>query len=187
MIRLIDRIEPYVKRQYTTSIAIRLAQPDDRERIIRLIDTVAGERRYLQTDHFHSTSIWEQALREGANIRDGLLLLLTETRGRAVGYARLTTDWDHPQKRFAGNIGIALLSPYRSQGIGTALLHELIEFAPRFGFQTLTAHILATNTRSLCLFRRFDFAPASTRNIYLAFAGCETQEITVELALPQEK
>lgn len=165
------------RHQRTT---VRLACPADREQIIRLIDTVAGERRYLQTDRYVPTPAWEQLLSKGVNLREGLLLLVIESGEQTIGFARLTPDLGHPSGRLAGNIGITLLPAYRSQGIGTFALGWLMACAARLQYQTLTANILSTNLRSLRLFRKFGFAPAAVKKIYLPFVGSESEEVTVE-------
>lgn len=176
---------PTIRQEKTVwlrSLAIRPARPEDGERIIHLIDVIAGERQYLQTERYCPTPIWEQLLRECISRESGLLLLVVEVQKQVVGFARLTPDREHPLGRSAGNIGIALLPAYRSRRIGTFVLSQLMACAASLGFQTVTANILATNVRSLRLFQKYGFVLTKTRNIYLPFTETEVEEVTVEYA-----
>lgn len=160
---------------------IRIANPSDRPRVIDIINRVAGERRYLQTDRYRPTPVWEHVLNYGLNRRRGLLLLVVEVERDVIGFGRLTADSGASER--IGNIGLALLPEFRSKRIGTTLLAQLIDCAPILGFTTLTANVLATNERSRRLFRRFGFSPTSQREIYVPFWSHPVDEFVMELSL----
>ena len=164
---------------------VRVAQPQDREQIIGIINMVAGERRYLQTDRYLPTPAWEQVLRQGSNAEAGLLLLVVEVDHQIVGFGRLSPDGDHPPGRSVGSLGMAILPTFRSQGIGSILLDTLMASAPLMGFRKLSAAILASNRHSQNLFRKYGFDLLGRRRIRVPFKKDPVEELLVEVDLVQ--
>lgn len=61
-----------------------------------------------------------------------------------------------------GNIGIALASPYREEGIGTELLKKLFDEARRAGLRLLTISCYENNPRALHIYEKLGFVRAGT-------------------------
>lgn len=160
-------VSQYALRRYP--FQVRIAHPCDYQEVVGLINIVAAERRYLQTDHFVPNPLWEQLLCEGVNIRAGLLLLVAQMEQQIIGFGRVNPDAQFNEARSVGNIGIVLLPSYRSMGIGSKLLEHLVMWASCLQFQKLNAAILATNVHSQNLFRKFGFQIASRRKAKLPF------------------
>lgn len=152
-----------------TFITIRVGCRRDRHAITQLINCVAAEQQYLQTDRYCSTPLWEQALQEGMNRCAGVLLLVVVAKQEIIGFGRLTPDDTNGVDRTVGNIGIALLPPYRSRGIGSQVLTTLLLAAPDLAFRRMTAAILETNIRSRNLFCKFGFQLIAQHQIRLPF------------------
>jgi len=162
---------------------VRVATRDDREQVIRVINTVASERQHLQTDFYRPTASWEKVLREGTSFNAGLLLLVENAHGRVIGFARLTPYQEDTCRCAVGNVGIALLKPYRSLGIGSMLLRKLIASAPLFGLHELEANVLSRNLHSRNLFHKHGFAVSSIRKINVSFLKNPVDEILFKLDL----
>lgn len=167
------------------SIRLRVASVTDRQAIVDVINSVAGERKYLQTSQYCPTPLWERLLAEGVHMEDGLLLLVVESLGQIVGFARLYPDESHAGGRQAGNIGIALLRSYRSIGIGAIILKGLIACATELDYQVLTANILETNIRSRRLFARCGFRKVNRRSVFLVFINDHANELYCEMQVPR--
>jgi RimJ/RimL family protein N-acetyltransferase len=161
-------------------LTLRIARLNDRDNIIRIINKVAGERKYLQTDCYCPTPLWEQALQGGLQIEKGILLLLLEEAGKPVGFARVFPDCDDLDSRSVGNVGVSLLPGYRSRGIGAIMLKKLLSYGLYLGFNSLTANILASNLRSLHFFRKSGFRPIDSRLIELSFRSGRSEEIKLK-------
>lgn len=87
--------------------------------------------------------------------------------GHAIGTARLLPD---------GRVGrMAVLKPWRGQGIGAALLSAMIEQARRRAFAQVTLH---AQTRAAGFYRRFGF---SERGEKFSEAGIPHVEMTLDL------
>jgi RimJ/RimL family protein N-acetyltransferase len=167
----------------SSNLCLRIASKSDRNLIINLINSVAGEHKYLQTDHYYSTPAWEQLLSNGINLDEGLLLLVVENKNEMVGFARLSPDLKHPLGRKVGNIGIALVPTHRSRGFGAKILNKLIDYAIYLNYLALTADILETNIRSKRLFIRCGFSAVSHHRIYLRFLNNYVNELCYEVEL----
>lgn len=126
-------------------LCIRVALPQDRPAVVKVIDDVASEGSFLVTSQYYPTPQWEMLLNEGVNLSEGCLLLVAEMDRRIIGFARLFRDLHYFPCRESGNIGIALLPPFRSRGIGQLLLSQLIRCAPELGFRSLCAVSLSDN------------------------------------------
>jgi RimJ/RimL family protein N-acetyltransferase len=164
-------------------IRLRIASGADRKDIIDVINSVAGERKYLQTSRYCPTPTWERLLAEGMHAEDGLLLLAVESQEGMIGFARLNPDTEHVLGRKAGNVGIALLRSYRSLGIGAIILRVLSACALELGYGVLTANILESNLRSRRLFSRFGFRNINCRSIFLVFVHDHVNELYCEMKL----
>lgn len=167
-------------------LSLRVARATDRAGIIRVIDAVGGERRFLQTDHYVPTPAWEQALSQGFNAREGILLMAIECEQGVVGFGRLTPDDGPGCPRTVGNIGLTLLPVIRSHGIGAQVLEYLISVAPGLGFDKLTADILTGNVPSRRLFARYHFQQESFREVSPAYRNARATEVRVSLDLKKE-
>jgi RimJ/RimL family protein N-acetyltransferase len=155
-------------------VSIEIDRPDDREQIISIINAVAAEKIYLQTDSYQPTPLWERLLDEGRNHHDGLALFVVQYKGVIFGFGRLNPD--EFLGRSVGNVGILLLEPFRSKGIGTELLGFLIMKAPEFGFSSLSANILANNLISRRLFSHYGFEIIGRNNFFLPHSQPEKHE-----------
>jgi len=155
------------------------ARKGDRHKIISIINQVAAERIYLQTEQYRSTPAWEKMLDQGLQPDERLALFVVKYKQDIIGFGRLTSQTE----TLYGNVGIVLLSPFRSIGIGTALLEFLLHWADRLGYDRMTADILATNIRSIRLFRRFHFKERDIHDIQSPFSVEKIQEITFELEI----
>lgn len=159
-------------------VSFAAARPEERSAIIAVIDSIAGERRYLQTDRYCPTPAWEHLLVAGWKPADQQVLLAVKAADAIIGYGRLTAETG-PQGEHHGNIGVGLLRPYRSQGIGTGLLGALVMVAQSFALASLSADILASNERSLRLFHRFGFAVEHRHFIMVPYNTAPVEEVLV--------
>jgi len=169
----------YAQVNAVIPVTFEPASEADRSEIISVINQVAAERIYLQTDRYCPTPAWERLLDKSIDLDQRLGLFVVKYKHNIIGFGRII-----PQaETLYGNVGIVLLNPFRSLGIGTALLNFLIHWAGRLGYDRMTADILTTNIRSIRLFRRFHFRERDIHLIQSPFSTEKIQEITFELEL----
>lgn len=163
-----------------SNLQFHIALANERNSIINVINRVAGEHKYLQTDRYYPSPVWENLLDEGINTNDGLLLLAIESPKGIIGFARVYPDSNHPLERNAGNIGIALLPAYRSRGFGAIILKYLMGYAIALDYRILTANILETNMRSRNLFSSCGFKAVKKKQQLLGFLDAYVNELYYE-------
>jgi phosphinothricin acetyltransferase len=168
---------------HSHSIQLRIASSHDRDAIIAVINSVAGERKYLQTERYCPSPVWERLLYYGINIEEGLLLLVAESNGKIVGFARLSPDSEHPSGRNTGNIGLAFLPLYRSKGFGATILNKLIGYAVQLNYRVLTADVFETNDCSKKLFTGFGFNVVKVTKKFISFLEKDINELRYQVEL----
>jgi L-amino acid N-acyltransferase YncA len=162
---------------------LRTAKPGDRDQIIALINRVAGERRYLQTDCYRPTTSWERLLRVGYDAKAGMALIVLTHSHEIIGIGRLFADSLHTSLCPIGNLGLVLTPAWRDMGLGTKLLLTLIAIARRLGYFYLRADILQSNQRSSRLFQKFGFEITDIHRTYWLAKEVWVDEMTVERSI----
>jgi len=128
---------------------IRLYAPGDRVQLIRTIDTVCGEGRWMSTGCFEPTPAWTHALRNPRCLCH--LLLVVEDREHVIGWCRtFPKDGLHGVRE--ATLGIGLLPAYRDRGIGTALVRRSLGWARNVGYQRISLTTRPDNARAIHVF-----------------------------------
>jgi phosphinothricin acetyltransferase len=86
-------------------------------------------------------------------------VLVAETRAEAVGWGALSAWSDRRAYEETGEVSIYVAEAFRGQGVGKALLSEILQEAPGLGYHSVLARISEGNEASLGLHRRAGFAP----------------------------
>jgi len=121
----------------------------DRARLLKLIDSVAGEGKHLPVASYSSTPEWEAAL---AGEDNGSLVLVAESRGELVGWCRL-----FPQEDGAAELGMGLLAPYRGRGTGGEMLRICVRWAREEGYRRIVLDTMESNVGAREFFRKHGF------------------------------
>lgn len=165
-------------------VTIRVAEPVDRAHITANIHAICSEAVFLQTDAFVATRAWDTALCDSENPGKGRLLLLSTVGDDVIGHLRLFCGGYGEKDRHVGSVGVALLRPYREIGIGSALLAEALNWAPRASFEKIEAYVIASNLRARRLFEKFDFDVESVRRQQLKIKGEYVDELIYTRPMP---
>ncbi len=156
---------------------LRPADSSDAEAIAANIQAVCDEQVYLYSDTFVLTNAWRQSLACSVDESGGHLLVVAQVGQTVVGHLRLFSEWYGAKGRHVGEIGLALIEPWRERGIGSAMMDYAFEWAEHAGFQKLTASVIATNRRALNLFAKFGFVQEGCRAQQLNVSGKYVDEI----------
>jgi len=130
-------------------ITLRPSIRTDRQCLLELINSVAGERKYLPNVSYSSTPEWNVAL---AGKAEQYLLLVAQAGDELVGWCRL-----FPQNTDETELGIGLLATYRRKGIGSAMLKVCVEWARKSGFRQIVLDTMAGNVAAQAFFRKHGF------------------------------
>ena len=143
-------------------IVVRRAEPGDAEAIHA---TFLGPRAIAGTLQlpYPSVEAWRKRITEFAP-DDYLLVALIA--GEVVGNAGLHAS-KSPRRRHVGSIGMAVRDDRQRCGVGTALMHSVIELADRWlNYRRLELTVYADNVAALQLYRKFGFVIEGTSRAY---------------------
>jgi phosphinothricin acetyltransferase len=84
-------------------------------------------------------------------------VIMAEQDGATIGYAYASTYRPRPAYRFTAEDSIYLAPEAQGQGVGSALLGQLLEDSKAFGFKQMLAVITAERANSIRLHERHGF------------------------------
>jgi putative acetyltransferase len=95
------------------------------------------------------------------------VLLLAERGGEVVGSAGLHPAHASLRRRHAMFLGISVLSSAQGQGVGSALMQALCDYADRWAqVLRLELTVFADNAPAIALYRKFGFELEGTHRAY---------------------
>lgn len=97
---------------------------------------------------------------------DTLIPLVAECRGEIQGHATLIRV-HHGWLAHVGQIRIAVARPYQHQGLGKALLRELMKIAVGFGLEKMTARLMDNQVGARRAFEKLGFKVDATLKGYV--------------------
>ena len=144
---------------------IRTAQPNDAAAMLAYIRLVAGETEFfiLQPDEFPETEEQERKWVQDHLDHPGQIVLLAEASGTIIGNISFENG---PHRRIAhrGTLGIAVVKPWRGQGVGTTLLQALLNWATDNPLiEKVCLEVFATNHTAIRLYRKLGFVEEGVR------------------------
>jgi putative acetyltransferase len=100
------------------------------------------------------------------------VILVAELQGEVVGNAGLHPVSAHLRRRHALHLGIAVLPSAQGQGVGSALMQAMCDYADQWA-QALRMEltVFADNDRAIALYRKFGFVHEGTHRAYAMRAG----------------
>ena len=141
----------------TATITVRRARPDDAAAIASMMDEPVVYANLMQMPHAS-----EEAHR--ARIADSTapgktdLLLVAEKDGKVVGSAGMHAVGPALRRRHAVMIGLSVTSEAQGQGVGSALMEALCDYADRWmGVLRIELTVYVDNAAAIALYRKFGF------------------------------
>lgn len=135
------------------TILLRPYAVADRAALIRAINEVCGEGRWMSTPRYEPTPAWERALQQER--LDDHLLLVVEDSGAVVGWCRVFPEEGSHQRE--GSLGIGLLATYRYRGIGRRLVRQALGWSWTAGLLRVVLRTRWDNGPALRVFVRCGF------------------------------
>ena len=135
-----------------SSYQIRPIQANDRGRIIELFNHLSPESRYLRFAHAISKlpdDFLDDILHLDYKKEMALLAVMTSHAGteEIIGITRYVT----PPNQNACEFSLSVSDSHTTQGVGTHLMLDLIEYAKKNGLQEMIGYVLSKNSRMLHL------------------------------------
>lgn len=163
-----------------TTFAIRRFKPTDLERVMYINQMCLPEN--------YSSSFFLDLYE-----RFPETFVVAEEDGKIVGYAMCRIERGFPSFRLFGLmvkkghlISIAVLPKYQRQGVGQALMKEIMKAMLRYEAKEICLEVRVTNTTAISLYEKLGFQVARTLNNYYA-DGEGAYLMTRKLPFEQER
>ena len=136
---------------------VRRARIDDAEAIAAIMDDPAVYAGLMQMPY---ASAEAQRTRLGDFLAPGKLdlLLVAEQGGKVVGSSGMHPAGVAVRRRHVMSIGISVLPDVQGQGVGTALMQAMCDYADRWmGVLRIELTVYTDNDAAIALYRKFGF------------------------------
>lgn len=156
---------------------VRDARPRDARPLARLLDDVAAESQpaLLMLPGQFPAAVWKHRISEA--LSDPRCLQLSATvDGELAGNLGLRPD-GHPCSEHVTTLGMSIGRPFRSLGLGGALLETAAEWAALSGFVKLGLGVFPENTRAIAFYARHGFTEEGRRRAQFVRAGQYHDEV----------
>jgi putative acetyltransferase len=141
-----------------TTFSIRRAEPGDYEAVYRIFSGPKVVWGTLQLP-YPSAEIWRHRLEPV----DGIYGLVAGVADEVVGHLGLHTFPNHPRRRHAGQIGMAVRDDWQGRGAGTALMRAAIDLADNWlNLVRLELEVYVDNEPAIRLYQKFGFTTEGT-------------------------
>lgn len=158
---------PPVMSATPAPFSLRRAVPSDAPALARLYAEPEVQANLLQMPYPSEEALraWlaeQQQKKGGAEIQ-----LVAERAGELVALAGLDAVSSRVRRRHAMGLGIAVAHAAQGQGIGTALMQALTDYADRWAHVLrIELHVYVDNTPAIALYKRFGFRVEGTLRGY---------------------
>lgn len=151
-------------------LLLRRATPDDAPALARLMAEPSVYGGLMQLP-YPSEAQWRQRL-GGADNGSAELSLVAERGGELVGSAGLHPVGTQVRRRHAAVLGISVLPSAQGQGVGTALMQALCDYADGWvQILRIELSVYTDNRRAIALYERFGFRIEGTHRAYALRGG----------------
>ncbi len=152
-------------------ISIRRSAPDDAAAVMRIMADPLVQANLLQMP-YPSEAAWRQRLLEDGQLGKPDVLLLAEVDGQVVGSAGLHPITTQLRRRHAAHLGISVMASHHGQGVGSALMKALCDYADQWAqVSRIELTVFADNQRAISLYERFGFVHEGRHRAYAMRAG----------------
>ena len=139
------------------TVTIRRARVDDAAAIAALMNDPAVYPGLMQmpyaSEELHRARLVDSLAPGKADV-----VLVAERGGEVVGSCGMHPAGPSPRRRHVMLLGMSVRADAQGQGVGSALLQALCDYADRWiGLLRLELDVYADNARAIALYRRFGF------------------------------
>ena len=152
-------------------ITIRRASTKDAAAFARILGDPEVLPNLMQLP-YTSEEIWQQRLADNNTPGKADVHLVAERGGEVVGSAGLHPASSALRRRHCAMLGISVAAHAQGQGVGTALMQALCDYADQWGqILRIELTVFADNARAVALYRRFGFEHEGTHRSFALRAG----------------
>lgn len=150
---------------------IREAVPEDAEKLIAFLARVGGETDYLSfgKEGLPISTEEEEKFIQSMKEKEHSVLYLAWKDGEIVGDASLNGFFRRMSHR--AEFGISVAKAEWGQGIGSALLQKIIEYAKEHTIELINLEVRSDNMRAIRVYEKYGFSKIGTSPAYYKMDG----------------
>jgi putative acetyltransferase len=153
-------------REVGGALVVRRATPDDAPAYARIMGDAAVFPGLMQMPYTHE-AIWRERIVELSVPGKHDLLLVADRGGDVVATAGLHPTGPAQRRRHALVIGLSVAPAAQRQGVGSALLGAMCDYADRWvGALRIELSVYTDNVAAIALYRKFGFVVEGTMRGY---------------------
>jgi len=166
-------------------VTLRAPRWSDLDDILEFINALVEEETYIIMD---SKVTREQEVEwltgKLSNLENDKEIIVTaEVDSRFVGQTEIIPK--SGRSRHVGVFGIALKDGYRDAGIGTELMREAENQAPRLGLEIISLDVFANNTRGRHLYEKMGYVQVGQEPRQVKMGGEYVDNVVMAKTLPR--
>ena len=147
-------------------VTVRRMRLQDAAAMARMMGEPSVLGNLMQLPHT-TEELWHARLVEGATPGKLDLPLVAEVGGEVVGSAGLHPASPAARRRHAMMLGISVMPSAQGQGVGTALMAALCDYADNWlGVLRIELDVFADNAIAITLYKKFGFELEGTHRAY---------------------
>ncbi len=168
-----------VKLKDGRPVLVRSFQLDDKEGLIRFYESLPDSALRWALPPYTRERLESGWL---SNLQN-LIILVALHENQIVGHAQVF-KFPNPRRKGVGDLVIYLHQDFHNQGLGAAMLSELIKLAKTEGLHRLGLHVVADNKPAVHLYEKFGFkAEGVLKGSYFGEDGRYHDELAMGLIL----
>ena len=154
------------RRRPASGITVRRAAPADAGALARIMGDPVVFAGLMQLP-FTSEEVWAARLAETFAPGKPDLLLVAERDGAVVGSAGLHPVGTALRRRHVLTLGISVAREAQGQGVGSALMAAMCDYADRWaGVLRIELTVYTDNAAAIALYRKFGFEVEGSHRAY---------------------
>ena len=148
------------------TFSIRRCRPADTNEIVRIMGDDAVYPSPLQTP-YPSEERWRKMIEGNDAPGNSDLVLVAVSNEQVVASAGLHGAGQQTRRRHVAGLGISVARQAQGQGIGTALMIALTDYADNWGhLLQIELTVYTDNHRAIALYQKFGFEAEGVRRTY---------------------
>jgi acetyltransferase len=157
------------------NVLLRLMTPDDEQRLVALFEPIDEEDLLYFRDRVKDPAVIQEWCRSLDYNR--VLPMLALVKDRVVG--QTTLHFMKGPKRHIGEVRIFMAKDFRRRGLGTKLLHALIDLARKQDLHVLYAEAVTEQTRVIKAFQNQGFKLQTVYEDFYMLPDGDTRDVAM--------
>ena len=151
-------------------ISVREATPSDAAALLAHLKALVAEPGInipLRPEEVTTTLDQEKALLADIAESANAIMLVAEAEGAIVGELSLRAISPRRAVKHVATLGMSVSQAWRGKGVGSALMTDVIAWAPSAGIKRIELYVYARNAPAIALYEKFGFAIEGRRKGFI--------------------